>query len=94
MAENNQNQPAPDVIVESGEEPNEPTRLQKFVIKHPRASKVVAITGGILAAGGVALTANNMRKNKHELNAAADHAKAALSGVSSSVSPDPADTEA
>lgn len=77
----------PEIVVDETPVETEPTRLQKFVCKHPRAAKVAAITGGITAAAGVAITANTMRKNKHHLDQAADAAKEALHEVSESVSP-------
>ena len=66
--------------------------VTRFANKHPRTAKVVAIVGGVTAAGGVLLTANTVRKNSHHLDAAADNAKVALDHVSSAVSP--TDTEA
>lgn len=61
--------------------------VSRFAVKYPRTAKVVAIAGGVTAIGGVLLTANTMKKNKHHLELAADQAKGALSELSSSVSP-------
>ena len=73
-------------------EDSAPTRLQAFVAKHPRASKVVAITGATLAAVGVVQVARTVKSNKGHLEAAGDHAVAALDELSSTV--DPASPEA
>lgn len=87
MTENTTENNAPELeIVETSDEV-ELTRLQRFVLKHPRAAKVVAITGAATAVAGVAITANTVRKNKHHLDQAADHAKDAFHEVSESVSP-------
>jgi len=65
----------------------EPNFVQKFVNKHPRAAKVVAIIGGVAAVGGTATVINTARKNKHHLDAAADHVLEAGSELSNAVSP-------
>jgi hypothetical protein len=65
----------------------EPTRLQRFVNTHPRASRVIAITGAVAAVVGVGTVANTARKNKHHLDNAADHVLEAGSELSAAVSP-------
>lgn len=86
MAENTSTEPTleADVCVEPEVKQNFVTKL---AVKHPRTAKVVAITGGITAVTGVLLTANTVRKNRRHLELAADHAKEALTELSSSVSP-------
>lgn len=65
----------------------EPTRLQKFVTKHPRLSRALAIGGGIGTAVGVATVATNLRRNKHHLDNAVNHVEAAGDEVLSAVAP-------
>lgn len=77
--------PEVDVVVE-------PTRLQKFVLTHPRAAKVVATLVTTTAVVGGAVTVNTMRKNKHHLDAAATDAKEALYEIGEAVSPTPETT--
>lgn len=72
----------------------EPTRLEKIVTKHPRAARVVAITGGVLAAVGVGVVATNLKKNKHHIDAAGAHVLEAGSEISEAVSPTPETTDA
>ena len=67
----------------------EPTRLQKFVIQHPRAAKIVAITGAVTAVTGIVLVANTMRKNSDHLSNAGELSLEALQEMSESVSPTP-----
>lgn len=63
------------------------TRLQAFVNEHPRAAKLVAITGGVLAiAGGVHFT-RTVKANRDHLSKAGDHAKGAVSELSNAASP-------
>lgn len=66
-----------------------PTRLQKFVIQHPRAAKIVAITGAVTAVTGIVLVANTMRKNSDHLSNAGELSLEALQEMSESVSPTP-----
>ncbi len=86
MAENKQT--TPETIV-----PDEPvieiapTRLQAFVTRHPKAAKVVAITGAGLAAVGVVQVARTVKANKSHLEAAGEHMSEAASELSSSVTP-------
>lgn len=80
--------------VETDVEVVEPTRLQTFVTNHPRIAKVIAITGGVTAAVGAGVVANNMRKQRAHIIEAGHHAEQALMELSNSVSPDPVgDTE-
>lgn len=65
----------------------EPTRLQKFVNNHPRASRAIAIVGAVATVAGTVTIATTMQKNKHHLNNAADQAQGALSELSNAVSP-------
>jgi hypothetical protein len=65
----------------------EPTRLQKFVNNHPRASRVIAIVGGVAAVAGVGTVARTATKNKHHLDNAAGHVLEAGSELSAAVSP-------
>lgn len=89
MSEQNSSTETPETTAPEAEVVVEPNRLQKFVIKHPRTAKVVAITGATLAVVGTAVTANTMRKNRHHLDAAADHVLEAGHELSESVSPSP-----
>lgn len=92
MAENNQNETPENDIVD--EETVQPTRLQTFVTNHPRAAKLIAITGGVTAVLGTGIVTATVMKNKQHVILAGDHAKDALSELSTSVSPTTADTEA
>lgn len=83
----NTTQDSSDVVVGEITEEKTPTRLQAFVINHPRASKVVAIIGGVTAVAGVAVTTNTVRKNRSHLKLAGEHAKESLNELSTSVSP-------
>lgn len=65
----------------------QPSRLQNFVNKHPRAAKVAAITGAVGTAIGVVCMTKTLQANKEHLDAAGDHAKEALHELSTSVSP-------
>ncbi len=84
MTENNPNLATETPDVEVVVEPN---FVQKFVNKHPRIAKVLAITGGVLAVAGTATVANTARKNKPHLDAAANHVIEAGSELSNAVSP-------
>lgn len=85
MAENNpKTLPADETVGEIEEKQN---FVSRFAVKHPRVAKVAAITGGVTAVAGVLLTANTVRKNRNHLIAAGDHAKEALTELSTSVSP-------
>lgn len=86
MTDQNQNQPTETESNNSSEEA-QPTRLQKFVNTHPRASRVLAITGAVAAVVGVGTVANTARKNKHHLDNAVDHVQEAGSELSAAVSP-------
>lgn len=72
----------------------EPTKLQSFVNNHPRASRVIAITGAVAAVVGVGTVANTARKNKHHLDSAKDHVLEAGSELSNAVSPESSETQA
>ena len=75
----------PDVPAEETEvQQNFVTRL---AVKHPRTAKVAAITLAGIAAGGVLLTANTVRKNREHLVAAGESASDAISHISDAVSP-------
>lgn len=89
MSETNSTQPTPEAPATEAEIVVEPNRLQKFVLNHPRASKVVAIIGGTTAVLGTAVMTNTLRKNRHHLNSAAGEAKEALHELSEAVSPSP-----
>lgn len=84
MAENNTQTPD---AVPTDDAVVVPTRLQTFVINHPRAAKAVAIAGAAGTAVGVALFAKTLQTNKDHLDAAADHAKEALNELSTSAVP-------
>ena len=71
----------------------EPTRLQAFVIKHPRASRVLAIGGAVGTVAGVSLLANNLRKNRDHIAAAGEHVAEAVGEFSEAVSPTSQDTD-
>lgn len=89
MAENKNETPT---VVNVNDEPEEtPGRLQVFVNKHPRAAKVVAISGGILAALGTVQIARTVHANRSHLELAGDHAKEAVSELSATVSPEDAE---
>lgn len=64
-----------------------PSRLQVFVNNHPRAAKVVAVTGAVTAAVGAVHITRTIAARKDHLSSAADHAGEALSEVAASVSP-------
>lgn len=64
-----------------------PTRLQSFVNKHPRAAKVVAITGAVTAALGAVQIARTAQANRHHAIAAGDHAQESLRELSATVTP-------
>lgn len=86
MTDQTTNQPTEtDANAES--ETVQPTRLQVFVNNHPRASRVIAITGAVAAVAGVGTVANTARKNKHHLDAAAANVLEAGSEFSAAVSP-------
>lgn len=85
MTDKNSNEtPDIEIVDESEVQPN---KLQKFVNKHPRAAKVVAIIGGVTAVAGVATVTNTMLKNKQHLELAKDHTKETLHELSEAVSP-------
>lgn len=89
MAEN-----APQTSPETPEtdENVEPTRLQVFVNKHPRAAKITAIVGGVTAVAGAVHFTRTVQSNRAHVQQAGDHAKEALTELSTAVSP--TDTEA
>lgn len=72
---------------ESETETPVPTRLQAFTMKHPRAAKIVAITGAVTAVIGATHIARTVRARKDHLVSAGDHVGEALSEVAASVSP-------
>lgn len=70
------------------------TRLQKFVMNHPRVAKSIAIASGVTAAIGGGAMVYNMQKHRAHIIEAGHHAEQALMELSNSVSPDPVgDTE-
>lgn len=73
--------------VPSIEEETKPSRLEVLVTRFPRASKVVAITGGITALVGGAQIARTVKARKSHLTEAGDSAKEAFDHLSASVSP-------
>ena len=73
-------QPEADLIIE-------PDWLQKFVILHPRAARVIVIVGGLTTALSVGTVSNTMRKNRAHLDAAGEHLSLAASELSSAVFP-------
>lgn len=77
-----------------GEVVMEPTRLQRFVINHPRAARWILIGLSTVAAGGAALTANNVSKNKAHVDRAKDHVLEAGSEIVEAVSPTSQETPA
>lgn len=91
MTENN---PTPATETSDVEVVVEENFVQKFVNKHPRLAKVVAITGGVLAVGGVATVANTARKNSHHLDNAGNLVLEAGSELSNAVSPTSETTDA
>lgn len=74
---------SPDVVEEN------PSLWTKFNTKYPRAARVVAIGGVVVAVASVVTVANTVRKNKEHLDAAGEHLSEAASELSSAVSPDP-----
>lgn len=86
MAETTDPTPEADVPTDAPEEKQ--NFVSRFAVKHPRAAKVIAIAGGVTAAGGVLLTVNTAKKNRAHLEAAGDHAKGVLTEISDAVSPD------
>ena len=83
MAENTPE--TPDVVIDETEVKQ--NFVSRFAVKHPRTAKVVAIAGAVTAVGGILTVANTVKKNKRHLELAGDHAKEALTELSSSVSP-------
>lgn len=77
----------PDAPVDPSTEETEPTRLQVFVNKHPRAAKIVAITGAVTAVIGASHVTRTVSARRHHIVQAGDHAKEALDELSASVSP-------
>lgn len=77
-----------------GEVVMEPTRIQRFVINHPRASRVLAIIGaGGTAVGAILLTAT-VKAKKHHVDAAKDHVLEAGHELSAAVNPASQETPA
>lgn len=77
-----------------GEVVMEPTRIQRFVINHPRASRVLALIGlGGTTLGAVMLTAT-VKANKRHVDAAKDHVLEAGSEAVAAVSPTSQETPA
>lgn len=85
MEENTQTTPTADVTPVAPEA--QPTRLQNFVNKHPRAAKVVAITGAVTAAFGAVHFTRTVQANKDHAKAAGDHARDALNELANTASP-------
>ena len=80
--------PSPAATVPAGEATIvEPTRLQMFVLNHPRLARVVAIIGGLLAFFGVVTVATTVKKNKHHVELAAAHASDSVQELGHAVSP-------
>lgn len=90
MAENKNETPKVVTVKDESEETT-PGRLQTFVNKHPRAAKIVAITGGVAAVLGTVQFARTVQANRKHLELASDHAKEALNELSTSVSPQDAE---
>lgn len=67
---------------------------QKFANKHPRATKYIAIVGGVLVAGSTLTLANTVRKNSTHVDAAKDHLLEAGRELSDAVSPTSETTDA
>lgn len=87
--------PTPDLTaVPTGEVVMEPTRLQRFVINHPRASRVLAIIGVGGTALGAALLTSTVKSRKHHVDAAKDHIVEAGHELSAAVSPTSQETPA
>lgn len=76
------------------EQPTEVSQnfVQKLANKHPRTARVVAVTGVVLSAVGVACVARTVRSNKDHLEAAGEHASTAVSELTATL--DPASPEA
>lgn len=68
--------------------------VQRFANRRPRAAKIIAITGAVLAAAGTLTVANTARKNSHHVDNALDHVVEAGSELSQAVSPTPETTDA
>lgn len=85
MAETH-NQKTPPTDSQSEDE-KAPSRLQNFVNNHPRAAKVVAVTGAATAAIGLVHITRTVKARKEHLVAAGEKAGEALSEVAASVSP-------
>jgi hypothetical protein len=87
--------PTPDLSdLPVGEVVMEPTRLQRFVINHPVASRWVLIVLGAGTAAGAALAGANVNKNRHHVEAAKDHVLEAGSEIVEAVSPTSQETPA
>lgn len=86
MAETTTNTPAAGTAEQTEDTPT-PNRLQAFVNNHPRASKVVAVTGAALGAVGLVQLTRTLRSNRDHLSSAVDHAGAAVGEVAASVDP-------
>lgn len=65
----------------------EPNWLQKMVIKHPRTSKVAAITGATLSVLAVAMMINNVQNSKDHADQSTDLTLDELQEMSKSMSP-------
>lgn len=88
--------PAANAETQSDEAPKvvQLSRWQQFTLDHPRLTKALLIGGAIGTAGGVALAANNVRKNSHHIDAAQDHLALAAGEFSEAVSPTSENTDA
>lgn len=93
MAETPNQTPEPVTITEPELEEVPQTRLQSFVNKHPKAARLLAITGAVGTVAGAVHFTRTLHANKDHLELAGDHAKEALNELSTSTSPNP-DAEA
>lgn len=87
MTDQNSPESAPETETIEAEVVVEPNRLQKFVLNHPRAAKVIAIAGGATALLGSAVMTNNVRKNRHRVVNAATDVSDAIHEIGEAVSP-------
>lgn len=86
MAENTQTQTA-EVVADEPQAEVQPTRLQVFVNKHPRAAKVLAVVGVTGTAIGGVMVAKTVQANRKHVDQAVDHAQEAVAELSTAVTP-------
>jgi len=87
-------QPAAETQSEEAPKVVQLSRWQQFTLDHPRLSKGIAIGGVVGTALGASLAVNNVRKNKHHIDAAQDHLALAAGEFTEAVSPTSENTDA